>query len=225
MRIVLASAIVVLIASSLAHSQPASACGDIARVFESLPGDWVGTVLQSTDGKLGDKKYFHAVTKQLGSDTYETVFTYFRLDGTGGALVPAGVSSIETKIDAVGTATNCMTGKGDILVAVNSWKPESHEMTEVLRASPTGELQGTGSGSISVVGMPLGCGKNGKVQSYSSTWSVSNDVLKISQRFNVEFRLLLFCKSVLITADYTAKRGSDILGLMKAAVPQPTKAG
>lgn len=208
---------VVLIASTVGYSQSAFQPSETGCFFESLPGDWIGTVSQCTDGKFGDTKYFHAATKQLSLDTYETVFTYYRLDAKSGAPVPAGVSGIATKIDTFGTATNSTTGKGDVLVDVDTRKSETHELTEVLRTSPTGGLQGTGSGKISVTGMPLGLGKNGKVQGYSSTWSVIDDVLKISQRYNVSFRVLLFRKSYTITGDYTAKRGSDILGLMKAA--------
>lgn len=208
---------VVLITSSVGHSQPSPQSGGIESFFAKLPGEWIGTVSQSTDGKFGDTKYFHLVAKQLSSDVYETVFTYYRLDAKSGAPVLAGVSGIATKIDTAWTATNSMTGKGDILVAINTLKPETHEVTEALRTSPAGELQGFGSGSISVSDMPLGLGKNGKIEDYSSTWSLSNDVLRISQRFTVTFRAFLFSRSFIVTADYTATRGNDILGLMKAA--------
>lgn len=209
--------IAVLIGSTAGYSQSASQSSGIESFFESLPGDWVGCVAESTDEKLAGTKYFHAVTRQLSADIYESVFTYYRLDDKTGAPVLAGASGMATKIDAAGTATNTLTGKGDIMVDVNSWKPETHELTEILRTSPTGGVQGTGSGSISVTGMPLGLGRKGKVRGYSSTWSVSNGVLKISQQFDVTFRVLLFRKSFTVTVDYTATRGSDILGLMKAA--------
>jgi hypothetical protein len=207
----------VLIASTVGCCQPASQPSGIESWFESLPGDWVGTVSQSTDGKYGDTKYCHAATKQISPDIYETVFTYYRLDAKTGAPVLSGVSGMATKIDTAGTATNSVTGKGDILVDVNNWKPETHEVTEFLRTSPTGGLQGTGGGSISVSGMLLGLGKNGQVRGYSSTWSVSNGILTISQRFTVRFKAFLFSKSFTITADFTAKRGTDLVGLMKAA--------
>lgn len=210
----------VLITSTLGFSQPASQSREIEGFFESLIGDWVGTLSQSTDGKPADTKYFHAATKQLSLDTYETVFTYYRLDKKSGAPVLAGVSGMATKIDSAGTATNSVTGKGDILIDVNTLKPEMHELTEVLSASPTGGLQGTGSGSISVSGMPLGLGKNGKVLGYSSTWSVSSGVLRISQRLKVRFSAFLFSKSFTVAADYTATRGTDILGLIKGVPGQ-----
>ena len=207
---------VALITSTAGYCQTATQ-PSIESFYESLSGDWVGTVSESTDGKFSDTKYFHAAIKQLSLDTYQTVFTYYRLDANSGAPVLVGVSGMSTKIGTDGAATNSVTGKGDILVDVDSWKPETHELTEILRTSPMGGLQGTGSGSIRVTGMPLGLGKNGKVQSYSSTWSVDNDVLRIGQRFKVRFRILLFQKSYTITADSTANRGSDILGLMKTA--------
>lgn len=221
MRMVCVPAIalaVLLMISASGCCQPASQ--SIESFLMNLPGDWVGTVSQSTDGKFSDTKYCRASTKQLSPDIYETVFTYYRLDAKTGAPVLSGMSGMATKIDAVGVATNSVTGKGDILVEVNRWKPETHELTEVLSICPSGTLQGTGSGSIRVTGMPLGLGKNGKVQGYTSTWSVSNDVLTISQRFTVKFKAFLFSKSFTITAEFTLKRGSDILGLMKSAQPQ-----
>jgi len=211
------SLVVGLIMSIIGHTEPASASSGIEGFFEKLPGDWVGTVAQPTDGKFAETKYFHVATKQLSPDLYETVFTYYRLDAKTGAPVLAGVSGMETKINAAGTATNILTGKGDILVDVNTRKPESHELTEVLHTSPAGGLQGTGNGSINVSGMLLGLGKNGTVQGYSSTWILSNDVLKISQRFKVRFKAFLFGKTFTIATDYTAKRGSDIIGLMNSA--------
>jgi hypothetical protein len=216
--------IVLMITSAVGHSQPVTESSGIESFFRRLPGDWVGTVSQSTDGKAGSPKYFHSVTKQLSPDIYESVFTYYRLDDKTGDPVLVGVSGMATKIDTAGTATNRVTGKGDILVDVNTWKPETHDLTELLRTSPTGGLVGTGGGSISVTGMPLGLGKNGKVQGYTSTWSLSNDVLSISQRFKVGFRVFLFRKSYTVMVDYTANRGSDIIGLMKAAKAARAKA-
>jgi hypothetical protein len=208
---------IVLVVSTAGYSQPATESSGIESFFEKLPGDWVGAVSESTDGKAASAKYFHSVTKQLSPDIYESVFTYYRLDDKSGDPVLVGVSGMATKIDSAGTATNTVTGKGDILVDVNTWKPETHDVTELLRISPTGGLVGTGGGNISVTGMPLGLGKSGKVQDYSSAWSVNNDVLKISQRFTVGFRIFLFRKSYTVAVDYTAKRGTDILGLMKTA--------
>ncbi len=215
---------VVSIASTVAHSQPATPSSGIEAFFAALPGDWIGTVSQSTDGKFSDTKYFHVATKQLTPDIFETVFTYYRLDEKTGAPVLSGVSGMATKIDDSGLATNTLIGKGDIMVEPNSWKTETHEITELLRTAPAGGLEGTGSGKISVIGMPLNAGKNGKVKGYTSTWSVTDDVLSISQRFKVAFKVFLFSKSYTITADYTAKRGTDIVGLMKdakAALPPP----
>lgn len=208
---------VVVLGEAAGYSQPASESGGAESFFAGLPGDWVGTVSQSTDGEFGDTKYFHAAIKQTSLGVYASVFTYYRLDEKSGAPVLVGVSGMATEFDTAGTATNSVTGKGDILVDANTRKPETHALTELLRESPTGGLQGTGSGSISVTGMPLGLGKSGRIRGYFSTWSMRDDVLSISQRFTVEFRILVFRKSYTITADFTATRGSDILGLMKAA--------
>lgn len=201
----------IVVTPNAGYSQPASQSSGIESFFAKLPGDWVGTVSQSTDGKFADTKYFHAVVKQLSPDIFETVFTFYKLDKKTGAPVLAGLSGMETKIDTAGTATNILTGKGDLQVDAKTWKPETHEMTELLRTSPVGGLLGTGSGSITVGG------RNGEVQGYSSTWLLNNDVLKISQRFKVKFQVFVFSKSFTITADYTAIRGSDLIGFIRTA--------
>ena len=87
----------------------------------------------------------------------------------------------------------------------------------MLRVSPSGGLEGTGRGRITVSGMPLGLGKHGAVQDYGSTWSQHDGVLTMSQHLKVKFTVLFLSKRFSIIADYTARRGSDIAGLMKAA--------
>jgi hypothetical protein len=198
-------------------AQPSAPPASVASFLHSLVGEWVGTCVQSTDGKAAENKYFHAVIKQPGPDTYETVFEYYRLDPQTGAPLTVGAAIMTTKVAPDGTATNTITGSGQVLLDPKTSKPEQHDLSEVLRVSPSGGLEGTGSGTIKVSGMPLGAGKHGKVRDYHSTWSQSNGVLSLSQRLNVKFKVLFFSKSFAIIADYTARPGSDIVGLMKSA--------
>ena len=198
-------------------AEPGGAPDNVASFLHGLVGEWVGTCVQSTNAKAAENKYFHAVIKQTGPDGYETVFEYYRLDPQTGAPIKVGATTMSTTVAPDGTATNRITGKADVLIDPTTRKPEQHDLSEVLRVSPAGGLEGTGSGTIKVSGMPLGAGKSGRVREYHSTWSQRNGVLSMHQRLNAKFRVLFFSKSFAIIADYTARRGSDIAGLMKRA--------
>ena len=209
--------VVALIASTVGYPQPAAETNDVMGFIHSLIGEWIGTYEQFTNGGRAETKYFHAVIKESGPDTYQTVFEYYRLDEQTGAPIRVGESSMTTRIASDGTATNSITGKGQVLIDPKTSKPEQHNLSEVLRVSPSGGLQGSGSGRIRVSGLTLGMGKNGKVKDYRSAWTMSNGALKISQQLKVKFRLLVFSKSFVITAEFTGNRGSDIAALMKNA--------
>lgn len=216
--------VLLVITSRAGRAQASAPPNNVGSFIHGLIGEWVGTCVQSTDGKATDNKYFHAVIKQSGPDTYETVFEYYRLEPQTGAPIKVGVTTMATTVAADGTATNRITGKADVLIDPETLKPEQHDLSEVLRVSPSGGLEGIGSGSIKVSGLPLGLGKNGTVQDYRSTWSQSNGVLSISQHLKVKFKVLFFSKRFTIIADYTARPGSDIVGLMKRAEGNASRA-
>jgi hypothetical protein len=217
------------LAAPVAHGQPGSsvppsdaaepkaAPDNVATFLHSLVGEWIGTCVQSTDAKAAEDKYFHAIVKQLSPDSYETVFEYYRLDPQTGAPIQVGATTMSTTVARDGTATNRIIGKADVLIDPATRKPEQHDLSEVLRVSPRGGLEGTGSGTIKVSGMPLGAGKSGQVREYRSTWSQRDGVLSMSQHLNVKFKVLFFSRRFAMVADYTARRGSDIAGLMKRA--------
>lgn len=205
-----------LIISTTAYAQPASQPNPARDFVHSLVGEWVGVCEQSTDGKQADNKYFHATIKQSGPDTYQTAIEYYRRDEQTGAPVRVGESTMTTGLASDGTATNDITGQGQVMIDPKTSKPEQHDLSEVLTLSPSGGLQGTGSGRISVSGMAFGVGKNGKVDDYRSTWAIQDGALKISQELKVDFKVLFVRKSFVIAAQLTGSRGSDIAGLMKA---------
>jgi hypothetical protein len=186
--VILAAFIMLTHMSHSVQAQENPPSNNVSSFVHSLIGEWVGTCVQTTDDVASDNKYFHAVVKQSGPDTYETV-----------------------KI----------IGKAEVLLDLETIKPEQHDLSEVLRVSPSGGLEGTGSGSIKVSGMPRGLGENGKVQDYRSSWTQSNGVLSMIQHLKVKFTVLFFSKSFTIFADYTARPGSDIVGLMKRAKTMP----
>jgi hypothetical protein len=194
----------------------ASPKGDAKLFFTRTVGEWIGTCEQSTDGEQADDKYLHAVVRQVDDTTFESVFDYYRLDKESGGPVSVGKSTMVTTFAPDGTAQNKITGDGHILV---NEKPrgQRHELLESLTAQGDGSasLHGSGKGSISVSGMPLGLGRNGKVDSMRSTWEFSDDVLTIHQDIKASFRALIFKKSFDVAAHFVARRGSDIASLLK----------
>jgi hypothetical protein len=199
------------------YCQPPAPPKDIAGFFFGLVGEWIGTVEQYTGGVKATTKYFHAVIKQTSPDTYAATFEYYRLDKTTHAPVQVGVTIMTNKITPEGTVTNTITGKGDIFINPTTEKPEEHQLSEVLRMSPSGSLEGNGSGKISISGLALGAGKNGKVSNYTSSWVLDTESLKITERLRVAFHVLFFAQHYDVIDDFEAKRGSDIVGLMKRA--------
>jgi len=207
--------------SNMASGQPQSA--DPKQFLDSLIGDWIGICEQSTDGEKAENKYFHASIKQVAPETYTGKFDYYRIDPKTGNPLHIGQSTIRIDIAADGTATSKITGSGSVLVE-NKPKNQEHELTEVLTCVPGG-LLGKGDGKLSVSGMPFGLGKNGKVKSATSKWSINNGVLTISQNIKVGFRALVFNKSFDIATNFKAKKGSNIASLMPKIHSTPTGAG
>lgn len=216
-RAVAITLILIIATSVCGHAQPTTPPKDTAGFFFNIIGEWIGTVEQYTGGVKADTKYFHTVVKQTSPDTYDAVFEYYRLDKKTHAPVQIGATTMTNKIAADGTATNTITGKGDVFINPKTSKPEEHQLSEVLHMSPSGSLEGKGSGRISVSGIALGAGKNGKVSDYTSTWVLNNDVLKLEERLKVTFHVLFFEKHFDIVDKFEAKRGSDITGMMKSA--------
>lgn len=204
--------------SAVSNAQAAST-SPTRGFFQDIVGEWIGTCEQSTDGQQAENKYFHAVVKPSGPNAFECKFDYYRVDPHTGAPLPIGVSSAAITIAADGSAKNTITGKGTMMVNKKP-KSQSHELYETIAAASNGGLAGKGTGAIHVNGMPLGLGKNGKVRTSKSNWSMHNGVLDIQQDFDVAFRALFITKSFKVAAHYSARRGTDIASLM----PRQTQA-
>lgn len=197
-----------------AYAQDAPAAqGGTAEFFQKIAGEWIGTCEQSTDGERADNKYFRATVKQLSANTFESRFEYFRVDSKTGEPLRVGESTVLTTIGSDGMAQSSISGKGTVLVN-NSPKPQQHKLSETVRSVGSCSLEGDGKGTISVGGMPLGLGKNGKVLNAKSSWLLNNGALTVHQTLKVGFRALVFNKKFSVVAHYTAKRGTDIAGLM-----------
>jgi hypothetical protein len=202
----------IAMASISAFAQPTTSAGSGCDFMRSIVGEWVGICEQSTDGEQADDKYFHVVITQVGENTFNGQFEYYRLDQKTGDTLRAGDTSIAITANANGSLSSIISGKGTVLVQ-KSPKNQRHEFTETL-VYADGKLRGEGKGTIKVDGMPLGIGKTGKIQQSVSQWSLENGMLKVSQNVRVGFRALIFSKTFDLAANYTARRGSDLAGLM-----------
>jgi hypothetical protein len=223
-QILCASAIMLTLTLTLS-TVALAAPGNIGAFFHSLTGEWIGRCEQTTDGKQADNKYFHAVIKQAAPNIYESRFDYYRLDQHSGAPLKIGVSKMTTTIGADGTVKNAISGSGQVMIDENTSKAQKHELSEILTTSPSGGLQGRGTGTINVSGMPFNAGKSGKIKDDRSTWSLSNGVLKISQQLRVGFKALIFGKSFDIAANFTARRGTNVLAMMMGERSYVSKLG
>lgn len=210
LRTALIISIIVLIFCHGANAQSGQPTNPgIAEFFRGIVGEWVGVCKQATDGQTADDKYFHAQISESATGSFSAAFEYYRLSETG-TLVRIGSSSVTATIAPTGsTATSRVTGTGEVLVDKKPRKQE-HDLTEALTLISDGSVQGTGTGTLKVAGMPLGVGKLGKVRSDTSSWSLSNGTLSIRQSLSIVFKALCFGKSFKVDATYTAVRGSDV---------------
>ena len=204
----------VVFVSSVGFAQSSTAPqGDARSFFGSIVGEWIGTCEQSTDGQKAENKYFHAIVKQVDANTFSSQFEYYRYDESSSRSLRMGDSTVVTTIGKDGVAQNKITGKGIILVN-DQPKNQELEFTETLTSVGADSFNGAGSGKICVDGMPFGLGKNGKIQSVKSEWSLKNGVLSLDQTIKVGFRALVFTKTFNVAARYTARHGSNVASLM-----------
>lgn len=202
----------ILLSSIVTFAQSSSQDG-AKKFFKDITGEWIGVCEQSTDGQQAENKYFHAIVKETSPNTFLCSFDYYRIDKDTGAPLPIGKSEVTTTIADDGTVTNKITGSGTVMVNKEP-KDQKHELQEVLSSSKSNSLQGSGKGTISVSGMPLGLGKNGKILNASSNWSLDKDTLVIDQSLKVGFKALFVTKKFDIAAHYTARRGTSVASLM-----------
>ena len=204
----------ILILASSVFAQPAPSAG-AADFFRSIVGDWVGTYEHSVNGEQAEDTYFKFSVKQADQNTFASHFEYYRLDPATGAPQPAGTAKIQTMVQPDGSVKCITTGEGTILVEAKP-KAQTYNLLETLCGSDCG-ITGKIGGKVSVSGLPLGLGKNGRVSSGSSAWTLDGDTLTIKQSLKTAFKVLLFSKSYSLSASSTATRGTDLAGLMKKA--------
>jgi len=223
LRIAAASLALIISYTGVGYAQkPAPPPKDIQSFFSEISGEWIGTVDQYTDAVKADTKYFHATIKQPSTNTYVAVFEYYRLYKNAQAPVQIGVTTMTSVVTPNGTATNTISGNGDVFIDPKTSKHEQHDLSEVMHMTGATGLIGKGSGKINVSGIAFGAGKNGKVTEYTSAWTLDKDVLSINEQFKVTFKVLFFAKHYNIIYNFKAKPGNNIAALMKSAAGSAT---
>jgi hypothetical protein len=193
--------------------------------YQKVMGDWVGTYEHTTDGEQAEAIYFKFSVKQSDPNSFTGKFAYFRLNEATGDPEPAGTATIKSTVEADGSVTNVISGEGTIMIE-NNLKQQTYNLVEKLCNSDYGGLSGDIGGKVSVSGLPFGVGKNGRVSSGSSAWSLDGDVLTINQSIKAGFKVLLFSKSYSLLASSKATRGTDVAAIMKKprVAEKPTRA-
>ena len=135
--ILVAVLVLTVLRLGVAYTQQPAQPVDINHFFDRLVGEWIGTFAQSNGKVQAHTKYFHAVVTATGPASYKSVFEYYRIDEKTHKPVQSGVSQMITSIAPDGTATNVITGKGDVLIN-DEETPETHQFSETLRMTSLG---------------------------------------------------------------------------------------
>jgi len=196
-------------------AQPPNLDSSCAKNFSSqIMGDWVGVRDQTADGVKVPIQYFRLNVRRTSDESFSSRISYFRYDDKASELRPCGEDDIVTDIGKDGTGASHITGTCEAYVN-GSPKPAKHTIDEIFKMVGKNRLEGSGRGSVSVTGTPLGMGKNGKISKSTTVWLLSEDTLTIRQHTRAKFSFLCFGKSCEVESTYNAHRGTDLASLMK----------
>ena len=209
----LALTVLLLLLTNKSYAQPEHA----RKFLKSLCGEWIGMWDHTTNGQKADTKYFHLQITEVDENRFESVFKYYRFDTVTNTLVQYGETTVSSTVEANGSITNQIRGEGTVLVD-NKQKPQTHDLTETLTEIGEGTWVGLGSGKLEVDDLPFGIGKNGKVHEVTSTWTLNNDTLTITESLSAQFRFLFFTKDFVIEAHAKAQRGNNLASLIGSQV-------
>ena len=174
-----------------------------------IVGDWIGICEQTVSDKKTPSKCFTLKVLQSGSNSFNSKIAYFRKDESTNKYVSCGETVIATTIASDKSATSVITGDG-LAFLDDTFKKETHQIVETFRATSSNQLEGTGSGTMSVKGITLNMGKKGKITKSKTTWSVAENILTIESNMQVKFSFLCFGKCNSIKTTHKAWRGTDI---------------
>jgi hypothetical protein len=196
-----------LIASPAAASTLGGA--PVERFYERILGDWVGTSVARLQGQEPATTYFHLEITRPNARTFREQFTFFRRNSKTGVLERSGSQTSEAVLEPDGQIRCTASATGTILI---DFKPKKQRW----QASGAGQCEGTDSfvaqvtGQISVDGMPLGLGKNGRIRKARATWTVKGPSLLGRTEVDSRFRALFLSKSFQLVSELRAERGRDI---------------
>lgn len=172
-------------------------------------GDWIGVCDQVVGEKKAPAKCFTLKVSQTGQNTYNSKIVYYQKDTGSNQLVTAGETNIVTTVYQDESAKSVITGKG-LAFLDDCFKKETHSITETFKATGPNQLEGTGSGTMSVSGTTMNMGKSGKITKSKTKWSISGDILTIEANINVKFSFLCFGQINMVKTTHKAWRGTDI---------------
>ncbi|MHB1457627.1 MAG: hypothetical protein ACYC0V_12000, partial [Armatimonadota bacterium] len=159
-----------------------------------IVGDWIGICEQVVGEKKSPVQCFTLKVSQTDQNSFNSKISYYKKDESNNKFVSCGETVIDTTIAPDKSATSVIKGNGLALLG-NSFKKETHQIVETFKAIGPNQLEGTGTGTMSVSGIALNMGKKGKVSKSKTTWSISDDLLKIENSMKVKFSFLCFGKT------------------------------
>jgi hypothetical protein len=182
-------------------------------------GDWVGSTVTRVNSTEPATGYFHLVVTRVDANTFREEYTFYRLVPKTDVMEPSGTQSYLTTIESSGVIHRTYRGSGTILIDFKPKKQSFDASGEVRFTSPN-HLEAAAKGKITVDGMPLGLGKNGKLQKATSTFSLEDDKLIGEMHFEASFRVLLFSKRYRIETQLRGQRGANVQ-IVAGRVPAP----
>jgi hypothetical protein len=177
--------------------------------YTHVLGQWVGTTVSRLDGAQPVTGYFHLLVTRVDDKTFREEYTFYRVHPKTGVLECSGTQTDLSTI--VGDAVVHRTCKGSGTVLID-FKPKNQAFEadgEARFASPE-HLDAEVKGKISVDGMPLNLGKNGKLRKATASWSIEEGKLVGQTQVETSFRAFLFTKRYRIQTELRAQRGTSV---------------
>jgi hypothetical protein len=177
--------------------------------YARVLGDWVGSTVSRVNEDAPVTGYFHLVITRVDANTFREEYIFYRVLSDTGALERSGTQTFVTTIASDGTIQRSYRGSGTILIDGKP-KKQSFEASGAVRSTGPDHLEAEGQGKISVAGMPLNAGKNGKLLKATTTLSREEDTLSGATRFEASFRVLFFSKRYRIDIKLRGQRGDKV---------------
>jgi hypothetical protein len=210
MKRLLCFALLTLTAPVTASQAPREAAHvAVARFYERILGEWVGTSVTRLPGQEPATTYFRLVISRPDAGTFRQEFTFFRRNRKTGVLERSGTQTTRAILAPDGGVRCVAEASGTILI---DFKPKK----QTWQTSGTGRCDGDAcfladvTGRVSVDGMPLGLGRRGKIRKARATLELQGTTLVGRSEVETRFRVLLFSKKYRVVTETRAERGRDV---------------